>query len=464
MILSLTTKGFSPLTYDEIIAPLKTYTNEYNTVADKLAQIQTNSSFGDYADALKGDSSAYSTKLTNFENKLSNAADELSKYGISKVNRTSLIDLKKEYNNEVAPIIAAAKQKKKILDKLNVYNLSRPDKGIMVLSSMDLSNWINDPEYVPKIISVKDNIYSPTKSIVEAWSKEFEPRTYLKPLENGQMTKYVEKGFPQETINGISNFFTNGTSGNEQLDTQLHTIINNVLDSIGYSEDTFKDLDPMKQKQIMSSITQAFNDGISKSSGINASIGRNPSIVFPTAAQLYGSARGGGSSSSSGSSRSGGSNGRSSSSDSSEWIDPKGVAKQIEGEDVTPDGKSRVHSSTQVLNDGTAVTLKSKIINGHWHVIGNKTTHDNKKAEQVRKHNEKYPKPKTPGTTATGQGGYSKPRTGGSTKPRHNGSSGNGTPTKSGTGGSGKGTGKGTGTPTTHKVDNRLSLGKKKQK
>lgn len=405
MILSLTTKGFSPLTYDEIIAPLKTYTDEYNTVADKLAQIQTNSSFGDYADALKGDSSAYSTKLTNFENKLSTAADELSKYGISKVNRTSLIDLKKEYNNEVAPIIAAAKQKKKILDKLNVYNLSRPDKGTMVLSSMDLSNWINDPEYVPKIISVKDNIYSPTKSIVEAWSKEFEPRTYLKPMENGQMTKYIEKGFPQETINGISDFFTNGTSGNEQLDTQLHTVINNVLDSIGYSEDTFKDLDPMKQKQIMSSIAQAFNDGISKSSGINASIGRNPSIVFPTAAQLYGSARSDGSSSGGGLSRSSGSNGESSSSDSSGWIDPKGVAKEGKGSEVDSQGRI-INYFSKTYNDGTTVKNRfTKDKYGRNRLIGTNTNYDHVKAKKLEEHNRKHPKPRTPQTQTTGQGG-----------------------------------------------------------
>ena len=438
MILSLTTKGFSPLTYDEIIAPLKTYTDEYNTVADKLAQIQTNSSFGDYADALKGDSSAYSTKLTNFENKLSNAADELSKYGISKVNRTSLIDLKKEYNNEVAPIIAAAKQKKKILDKLNVYNLSRPDKGTMVLSSMDLSNWINDPEYVPKIISVKDNIYSPTKSIVEAWSKEFEPRTYLRPLENGQMTKYVEKGFPQETINGISNFFTNGTSGNEQLDTQLHTVINNVLDSIGYSEDTFKDLDPMKQKQIMSSITQAFNDGISKSSGINASIGRDPSQVFPTAAQLYGSARGGGSSSGGSSSRSGGSKGGSSSSDPSDDEDPNSIIKRSEIEKSV--GGKRRHYSTVVHKDKSKSVLNSELgDDGHWHVIESGT-----KDVPVTQH-------------TTGQGSSNKPVHSGSTKPRTGGSNGKGTPTKPRTGGSGKGTG----ASTTHNGENRLSLGRK---
>lgn len=430
MILSLTTKGFSPLTYDEIIAPLKTYTDEYNTVADKLAQIQTNSSFGDYADALKGDSSAYSTKLTNFENKLSNAADELSKYGISKVNRTSLIDLKKEYNNEVAPIIAAAKQKKKILDKLNVYNLSRPDKGTMVLSSMDLSNWINDPEYVPKIISVKDNIYSPTKSIVEAWSKEFEPRTYLRPLENGQMTKYVEKGFPQETINGISNFFTNGTSGNEQLDTQLHTVINNVLDSIGYNEDTFKDLDPMKQKQIMSSIAQAFNDGISKSSGINASIGRDPSQVFPTAAQLYGSARSGGSSSN----------------NPSDDYDPNSIIKRSEIEKSV--GGKRRHYSTVVHKDKSKTVLNSELgDDGHWHVI----------------ESGKIGVPVTP--PATGQGSSTKPRhsgsgrsgTSGSTKPRTGSSNGKGTPTKPRTGGSGKGTG----ASTTYNGENRLSLGRK---
>lgn len=423
MILSLTTKGFSPLTYDEIIAPLKTYTDEYNTVADKLAQIQTNSSFGDYADALKGDSSAYSTKLTNFENKLSNAADELSKYGISKVNRTSLIDLKKEYNNEVAPIIAAAKQKKKILDKLNVYNLSRPDKGTMVLSSMDLSNWINDPEYVPKIISVKDNIYSPTKSIVEAWSKEFEPRTYLKPMENGQMTKFIEKGFPQETINGISDFFTNGTSGNEELDTQLHTVINNVLDSIGYSEDTFKDLDPMKQKQIMSSITQAFNDGISKSSGINASIGRNPSIVFPTAAQLYGSARGGGSSSSSGSSRSGNSNGGSSSSSPSDDEDPKNIIKRSEIEKSV--GGKRRHYSTVTHKDKSKTVLNSELgDDGHWHVIESGT-------KDV---------PVTPKSSTNRSGSSSKPSQGSSNKPR-------------------TGSGKGTSTQTAHKKRDRLSLG-----
>ena len=420
MILSLTTKGFSPLTYDEIIAPLKTYTDEYNTVADKLAQIQTNSSFGDYADALKGDSSSYSTKLTNFENKLNTAADDLSKYGISKVNRTSLIDLKKEYNNEVAPIIAAAKQKKKILDKLNVYNLSRPDKGTMVLSSMDLSNWINDPEYVPKIISVKDNIYSPTKSIVEAWSKEFEPRTYLKPMENGQMTKYIEKGFPQETINGISDFFTNGTSGNEQLDTQLHTVINNVLDSIGYNEDTFKDLDPMKQKQIMSSIAQGFYDGIYKSSGTNAGVIRDPSQVFPTAAQLYGSARSGGNSSGGGSSRSSGSNGGSSSSGSSDNEDPKSIIKRSETEKIV--GGKRRHYSIVVHKDKSKTVLNSEVgDDGHWHVI----------------ESGKKDVPVTPPAT----------RQGGSTKPR--------------TGGSGKGTGKGTGTPTTHKGDNRLSLGKK---
>lgn len=437
MILSLTTKGFSPLTYDEIIAPLKTYTDEYNTVADKLAQIQTNSSFGDYADALKGDSSAYSTKLTNFENKLSTAADELSKYGISKVNRTSLIDLKKEYNNEVAPIIAAAKQKKKILDKLNVYNLSRPDKGTMVLSSMDLSNWINDPEYVPKIISVKDNIYSPTKSIVEAWSKEFEPRTYLKPLENGQMTKYIEKGFPQETINGISDFFTNGTSGNEQLDTQLHTVINNVLDSIGYSEETFKNLDPMKQKQIMSSIAQAFNDGISKSSGINASIGRNPSIVFPTAAQLYGNARSGGSSSGGSSSRSGSSSGGSSNSSSSGWIDPLGLAKDSKGTRIDSQGRV-INDYSKTYNNGTTVTNSyTKDSHGRNRLVGTRTTHDYNRAKKLEEKNKKYPKPSTPQTQATGQGGSGKPRTGSS---------------------------KGTGTSNAHKGTNRLNLGNKNKR
>lgn len=136
---------FRPFSYAEMIAPVQQATQEYNTIQEGIGDISSKAAMFD--------------KLTNnkykqYSDDLSVMAEELSKNGLTPSSRQGLLDMRKRYSSEIAPLETAYTRKMQLGEEMRKAQMQ--DNSLVLekpVSTYSLEELAADPSLAPRSFS-----------------------------------------------------------------------------------------------------------------------------------------------------------------------------------------------------------------------------------------------------------------------------------------------------------------------
>lgn len=220
---------FQPFTYDELSKPLIQATQEYRTVEENIGEL------GAQADLIRSvaneqtDPKSYSTYM-KYANTLSDRASTLAREGLSSVNRSSYLDLKRAYNRDIVPIVNAATRRKELADEQRKLSLQDPTRiWERDASTISLDDLVANPnmDYGHSISGAL--LTQQTSTIADALAKEAQTEEGKGKLKKilPYTYDYVKRyGFSSQAI-------MNAIRQEPDANGILTGIVNQVLDSSG---------------------------------------------------------------------------------------------------------------------------------------------------------------------------------------------------------------------------------------
>ena len=105
---------FRPFEYQELLAPVLLATQAHHELEDKYADLATKASVWD---GLTAGSEKAHKMYTDYARALEEAADELSRYGLTPTSRQDMLNMRNRYGKEIVPIENAYKTRKEQAEK-----------------------------------------------------------------------------------------------------------------------------------------------------------------------------------------------------------------------------------------------------------------------------------------------------------------------------------------------------------
>lgn len=244
------TAQFRPFSYNEMLAPLAAYTNEYNTVQSGLSDL------GTVADAYKKyipDSSQAGQQLNAYNQKLNDIASEMAANGLSAstVNRDALYALKRDYNTNIFGINQAAQ------NLANLYSLVQKkqasDNSMMIGKMPTIDDMVNNPNSSPTYVSGNELYAHGVQAANTASLRRFAQTATGKALlgqyfdiksKTGYSQQDVEKflqnasAFPElkEAMSNIGNMYNVGNLNKPDQVRAADFIFQGILNGLKYQE------------------------------------------------------------------------------------------------------------------------------------------------------------------------------------------------------------------------------------
>lgn len=245
------TAQFKPFSYQEMLAPIKSYTDAYNNLNDELGNL----------DIMAGD---VASKLTNpldgglrqqyksFQDELNSTMNSLYTEGLTSDNKRKLTELKVKYTRDLNPINEAYKAYQTDQQYINKLAIEHPEI-IIENAGKSVSDYIGGKS--PQMRSI--NLDAISKDVAQV-SETAASRTYKDlgwvPEAGGKILSNVTKsGLTEEEFSKAIEDYISGTSNpNSEL---VGRIYENAISQ--YSN--FKS--PENQKKIQSSILEGMKKG-----------------------------------------------------------------------------------------------------------------------------------------------------------------------------------------------------------
>ena len=244
------TAQFRPFSYDEMLAPLAAYTNEYNTVQSGLSDL------GTVADAYKKyipDSSLAGQQLNAYNQKLNDIASDMAANGLSAstVNRDALYALKRDYNTNIFGINQAAQ------NLANLYSLVQKkqasDNSMMIGKMPTIDDMVSNPNSSPTYVSGNElyahgvqagNSASLRRFMQTETGKELMGQYFDIKSKTGYSQQDVEKflqnasAFPElrEAMSNIGNMYNVGSLKKPDQVRAADFIFQGILNGLKYQE------------------------------------------------------------------------------------------------------------------------------------------------------------------------------------------------------------------------------------
>ena len=157
---------YTPFSYDKRIAPLKAYKEEYDDVTKGIENLAKDTST--YSGNIPEDSMA-GQKLAAYNQTLNDASAAIASGGLKSIDRATLSNLKRLYQQEIQPINEAAKQQEAIAAKIADDKSKHPLHLYGNIPSVD--DLLKNPKMLPHVVDGKD-LYTSGISIASALSPE----------------------------------------------------------------------------------------------------------------------------------------------------------------------------------------------------------------------------------------------------------------------------------------------------
>lgn len=140
------TAVYKPFSFQERLAPLQMMKEEYDKVGEAIANYSDDSNA--YYNYLDPKSRAIVDK---YNETLGSVADSLSRDGLKSVSRNTLYDLKRMYNNQIAPINKAAESYASLQEQLRKAKFADP--SLLVGKVPTVSDLMENPDAIPSMVS-----------------------------------------------------------------------------------------------------------------------------------------------------------------------------------------------------------------------------------------------------------------------------------------------------------------------
>ena len=139
---------YQPFSLQERMAPLNMMKEEYDTVNEGLSELGINANqVAQYIDP----ASQAGQTLAQYNKLLDDTASTLSREGLKGVSRTTLQNLRRMYQKQVAPINESAKNYASLQAKIK--EMQWKDPTIMVEGMPTLDDYIKNPNALPNLVS-----------------------------------------------------------------------------------------------------------------------------------------------------------------------------------------------------------------------------------------------------------------------------------------------------------------------
>ena len=192
---------FKARSFDDLIKPLAMYTQEYNALEQGINELDTKASIWENMANEQTDKNAYRI-YKNYADDLRSAADQLASYGLSKMSRPALMNLKSRYSKEIVPIEQAYTARQKQAEQQQQALLQDPTLMFSRrASTTKLSDYIRNPQLAYDSYSGK-LLTAQAATAAQALAKQMRdnPRKWRNILHGAYYETLMQKGFTSQDV------------------------------------------------------------------------------------------------------------------------------------------------------------------------------------------------------------------------------------------------------------------------
>lgn len=189
---------FNPFDYQQMLAPLAQAQTAYNQMQDSL--LASGEEANQYRQLIDNDEWA-SNVLKRYTSALEDATDRLNKEGLRGTNRSTLMRLRKTYNDTVKPVNDAAKT---LAEIQNTYRQAYAKDNTMMRGAMpSIRELVENPNAMPQMVSGVQ-LYNQGAAASKAASlRQFKNSEFGKKLIHGYFELSQERGYSPEVVNAF---------------------------------------------------------------------------------------------------------------------------------------------------------------------------------------------------------------------------------------------------------------------
>lgn len=248
---------FNPFTYEQLVKPLEDYTKAYKEVEDQYAGLlEQTEAFRDIA-TRENNPESYSM-FNKYATDLRTVTDDFSK-GMTLANRRQLLNLKRRYAKEIAPIARADAARQDAL-KYRRDVRARDNSAMFRVEDPSVDDYLHGNTVSDDYISGKD-ILARTSAKSEALGKAlFSDPEFISILGGQQYQVIQQNGMTPEALNLVINDQLNNPNISDELRTKLQGfrgIIDDELNSVSNWGNDVK-------QQVLNNVTTGIYAGLAK--------------------------------------------------------------------------------------------------------------------------------------------------------------------------------------------------------
>lgn len=248
---------FNPFTYEQLVKPLEDYTKAYKEVEDQYAGLAEQTET--FRDIAARDINSESYKMFNkYATDLKAVTDNFSN-GMTLANRRQLLNLKRRYAKEIAPIARADAARQDFL-KYKRDVMSKDNSVMFRVENPSVDDFLHGNTVSEDYISGKD-IIARTSAKSEALGKSLFSDPEFRSILGGQQYQVIQQnGMTPEALSLVVNDQLNNPNISEALRAKLQgfrTIIDDELNSVSDWGDDVK-------QQVLNNATTGIYAGLAK--------------------------------------------------------------------------------------------------------------------------------------------------------------------------------------------------------
>lgn len=181
---------FNPFSYQELLAPIQDYQQAYNQMQEGL--YAAGEEANQWQQYINADEAAGRT-LREYNDTLSRMSSDLSQNGLKAINRNSLLNLRRTYNDKIRPINDAAKTLSGMYD--NYRQMLSKDQTLMRGAMPTVSELVENPGATPHMVSGSSLYNQGAQAAKSASSRKQEFSARLNGIVRGYIDTVQRTGY-----------------------------------------------------------------------------------------------------------------------------------------------------------------------------------------------------------------------------------------------------------------------------
>lgn len=249
---------FNPFTYEQLIKPLEDYTKAYNAVEEQYASLVDRAD--PYKDIVSGEPDSEAYRMVNgYTKDLDTVVTDFSR-GMTLANRKQLLNMKRRYSKEIAPVIRADAARQEAM-KFRRDTRARDDSTIFKVENLSLDDFLHGRAVSDDYVSGKA-ILARTSAKAEALGKAlFSDPEFNLILGRQQYQISQQNGMSPEMFYAVVN---DQLDNNPNISPELRAKLYGFRQMINDELAAVSDWGDAARQQVLNSTVTGLHAGLSK--------------------------------------------------------------------------------------------------------------------------------------------------------------------------------------------------------